>query len=182
MARIRNKRAQRNKMTELLKGAGDMKVRDLQRNCIARGMDFMDCIQATIPNLTTWFTHHRNVSPNPLLLDKFDDWYDKQLSQTGRFTTPRPSMLRLGFIAETDEETGEVTKRKRVPGMKKPKVKRERTEDGIFQGTKKSYTFECAKKGFSKEKTIRKVLKKYPDAQPKSIGIWYNKYQKSHAK
>lgn len=38
---------------------------------------------------------------------------------------------------------------------------------------KKSYTFELTDKGYSLERITRRVIKKFPDANPKSIQQWY---------
>ena len=50
-------------------------------------------------------------------------------------------------------------------------------ENGLRAGTKKSYTYQLAKKGYSLEKTISKVMKKFPDAKEVSIKQWHKRAQ-----
>ena len=79
----------------------------------------------------------------------------------------------MGFIGEKDEE-GNIKSKKRIKGIEKPKKpKRERDTNGLYKGTKKSYTYELAQKGFSIERITRRVKKKFSDASDKSITIWY---------
>jgi ATP-dependent exoDNAse (exonuclease V) beta subunit len=63
------------------------------------------------------------------------------------------------------------------PDFMKPKEKkkRQRDERGLVAGTKKSYTFELTAKGYDLERVTRRVLKKFPDANAKSISLWYRK-------
>lgn len=165
----------------------DMKFKDLKRECVSRGMDFEDVIAGNIPKLSNWFRDHYFDPVLPKLLDQFDDWQeelirDAMLKKGQDPNTVIHPALRLGYIAEKDEE-GNVTKAKRVKLLvKKKKKKRERTQDGIFQGTKKSLTYTLQKEGKSKEETIKTVLEQFPDASEKSISIWYNKAKKFHAK
>ena len=65
---------------------------------------------------------------------------------------------------------------KRVPGIKKPREKkppRERDEFNLIKGTKKSYVFELTAKGFELDRVIRRMKKKFPEANAKSINLWY---------
>ena len=79
---------------------------------------------------------------------------DKQLADSGipKDDPLRNSRLRLGFLGEEDEQ-GE-RKRKRIPGIKKPREKkppRERDLFGLIKGTKKSYAWELTARGYSLE-------------------------------
>lgn len=38
---------------------------------------------------------------------------------------------------------------------------------------KKSYTYELTNKGYTLERITRRVMKKFPEAKPKSIQQWY---------
>ena len=58
-----------------------------------------------------------------------------------------------------------------LPKPKKPK--REKDESGLWKGTKKSYTYELTNKGYTLERITRRVMKKFPEAKPKSIQQWY---------
>ena len=54
-----------------------------------------------------------------------------------------------------------------------PKPKKEKDGYGLWKGTKKSYTFELTNKDYSFDRVCRRVLKKFPDANKKSIQQWY---------
>ena len=62
--------------------------------------------------------------------------------------------------------------------VKEKKEPRKKDANGLFQGTKKSYTYELQKKGKTLDQVITKVTRKFPDAQTKSIRIWFNKSKK----
>lgn len=160
------------KLQMLSGGIYNMNYRDCKRRAIALGMPFPDACAADFNKLHSFIVNSNN-KPDPSLIDKYDDWMDKQLEDRGfPKTDPRRSyQLRLGFIGENEE--GKVV-RKRIKGISKPKKpKREKTQEGIWKGTKKAYTYELASRGFSIERTIRRVLKKFPDAKEKSIKQWY---------
>lgn len=152
--------------------------KDLKREAIIRGMPFPDVVGSGIGDLICFIDNSEN-KPDLLLIDKFDDWMDSQLESLGyeEGKTIRSPQLRLGFIG-TDEE-GNTRVKKKVKGIPKPKkAKRERDTNGLYKGTKKSYTFELTARGFSLERVIKRVHKKFPDASDKSINIWFRNAQK----
>jgi len=162
-----------------------MKFKDAKRECVIRGMPFIEVLSSDITKLYTFFRDHFYDDLNHKLLDEFDDYQEaeikKHLEAKGEDASllVHPS-LRLGYIAEKDED-GNTTKRKRAKTViKKLKRKRERTNDNIFKGTKKAYTFELQQKGKSKEEVTKEVMASFPDASEKSISIWYNKSKKLH--
>jgi len=156
-------------------GTHDRKsYKDLKREAVIRGMAFQDVVEANIYSLIS-FIESSLSKPDLSLIDQFDDWVDNQLELIGYSAdnAMRHPQLRLGFIGEKDED-GNITKHKRIKGLTKPKkVKRERDEAGLYKGTKKSYTFELARRGKSLEKVNARVLKKFPDASLKSVSIWF---------
>lgn len=148
--------------------------KDLKREAVIRGMAFQDVVESTHYGLIAYI-ESSNSKPDVSLIDKFDDWVDAQLELLGYDVNDamRHPQLRLGFIGEKDDE-GNIKKHKRIKGLTKPKkAKRERDDSGLYKGTKKSYTFELAKRGKTLEKTTLRVTKRYPDASPKSISIWH---------
>ena len=152
-----------------------MKIIDLQRACIVRGLIFED-IGKGVWDLQQFFIKNYVVEPNLDLLDEFDDWRYKKSKEKG---TEDEGFIRLGFIQEKDEDTGEIKKRKRPKYMKKTRKKRARNKElGIFSGTKKELTFICQKEGLDLKETTAKVIEKFPDAKEKSIRIWFNKAKK----
>lgn len=156
--------------------------RDLQRKAITLGMPFPDVPVAGVMGLIDFINSPNTQEPNPELINEYDKWVLHQFDISGmpKDDPLRSSRLRLGFIGETDEE-GKVLKRKRVPGIKKSKIRkpaRERDEFNLLKGTKKSYTWELTKKGYDIDRIIRRVTKKFPDANEKSIRLWHRACQR----
>ena len=137
-----------------------------------RGMPFPDIISGDFYRLVSFLeSNDVNKKPDKGLIEKFDNWMEKQLRDSGAENLIKPS-LRLGYISKEDNEDI-VKKPKKEPKEKKPKA--EKDENGFRKGTKKSYTVELAKKKYSLERVIKKVMKKFEDASEKSITIWYRK-------
>jgi len=155
----------------------NMKYIDLQRACIVRGIDFQELVEGDFPRLQVWLNKNWGNKKNPLLLNAFDEWR-RTLMSVMNHPNDEP-FIRLGFINQTDPTTGAVISTKRPRKITKDKKKRERTEEGLLTGTKKSLTYECCKAGKSYEATLAEVLSKYPDAAPKSVRIWFKRAEKS---
>jgi len=179
----RKKRKFERDISDADKFIGTLKFKHIKRECVIRGMEFENVINSGIPELSNWLRKHFIDTISYELLDAFDDWQEAQIieamegKEDSNDAVLHPS-LRLGYIAERDEE-GNVTKKKRARTIiKRKKKKRERTQDGLFQGTKKAFTFELQQQGLTKEEVINKVLEQFPDASEKSIGIWFNKSKK----
>lgn len=162
-----------------------MTYRDLKKECIARGMDFDKVLSGDFIALSTFFRKEFYADVQRDLLDDFDDYQENLIRDAMEDKDQNPddiiySSLRLGFIAEKDED-GNVVRRKRSKMLiKKKRVKRERTNDNIFKGTKKALTFELQQRGLIKEEVIKKVRAQFSDASEKSIGIWFNRSKKLH--
>lgn len=162
------------KLNLLSKSGMNMTYRDLKRRAVILGMPFPDACSAGVFDLIKFINQSENV-PNKHLLDEYDEWMDKQLEALAydKDNPLRSSKLRLGFLGE-DKEGNKTTKR--VKGIKKPKTKkppRERDKFNLVKGTKKSYVFELVSKGRSLERTTKLVKKRFPDANEKSISLWY---------
>lgn len=153
----------------------NMKYKDLKRKAVILGMPFPDACAAGVFDLIKYINNSTN-KPDKSLIDQYDEWADKQLEAIGYDKTDpiRNSRLRLGFLGEEGEDG--IRKLKRVPGIKKPKEKkppRERDSFNLIKGTKKSYCYELTEKGFDQERVVRRMKKKFPDANEKSIQLWY---------
>ena len=163
----------------------NMKFKDLKRECVIRGMPFEEVVKADVSKLYVFFREHYYDDVRHTLLDEFDDWQEEKIRGAMEIRGEDAELfihpsLRLGYIAEKDED-GNVIKKKRAKLLhKKIHRKRERTPDNIFKGTKKAYTFELQQQGKSKADVIKMVMEKFPDASDKSISIWYNKSKKMH--
>lgn len=162
-----------------------LKYRDLQKECVIRGMSFELVAGQPIPSLASFFRSHFYEPSNTGLLDKYDDWIEGEIKERLKLkgdddrSLLHPS-LRLGYIGEKDE-TGNNKKKRVRTIIKKKKKKRERTNDNVFKGTKKALAFELQGIGKSKEEVIKQVKEEFPDANEKSIGIWFNKARKQRS-
>lgn len=149
--------------------------RDLKRKAIILGMPFPDACSASVFQLINWINTSEE-KPNKHLINEYDDWMDRQLETAGlaKDDPLRSSKLRLGFLGEEGEDGKRKTRR--VSGIKKPREKkppRERDEFNLIKGTKKSYVWELTSKGYELERIIRRMKKKFPEANEKSINLWY---------
>lgn len=177
MKKRKNKTPDNAAKAKLLGASGrHMTYKDIKRKAIALGMPFPDAVAADVPRLLS-FIDKTNNKPDTSLIDKFDNYIDNHLISIGydKNDPLMSSKLRLGYLGEEDPESGE-RRRKRVRGLKKQKERkpRERDENNLIKGTKKSYTTELTLKGMDLERVKRRVLKKFPDANEKSIRLWYS--------
>ena len=157
-----------------------MKYKDLQINCVVRGIDFDFMVAKDINGLQTWLINNWEMPCIQDRLAEFDKYREGKLKESGREGEP---FVRLGYIGPIDEETGEVISIKKPEKMITQPRKRERdTDTGIFLGTKKAYTLELAKKGEDIPTTIKLVMEKFPEAKEKSIKIWYKRFKKATKK
>lgn len=153
-------------------GIGNLTYREAKRRAVILGMPFPDACSASFPQLIQFIIHTEN-KPDSSLIGQYDEWVDKQLESLGydKSDPIRSYQLRLGFISE-DTVTKQKTKKK-IKGIPQPKPKKEKDGYGLWKGTKKSYTFELTNKDYSFDRVCRRVLKKFPDANKKSIQQWY---------
>lgn len=172
----KEKKAPSKEKSNFLGASGrNMTYKDLKRKAIILGMPFPDACSAGVFDLLGYINNSEE-KPDKSLIDKYDDWMDKQLENIGysKDNPLRSSRLRLGFLGE-EGENGQ-RKIKRVPGIKKPREKkppRERNEFNLIKGTKKSYVWELTSKGYDIDRVIRRMKKKFPEANEKSINLWY---------
>jgi hypothetical protein len=155
-----------------------MRLIDLQRHCIIRGIQFELLVTLSVFQMQSWLDKHWDIKTETKRLDEFDQWRLDYMKSKG-MPADEP-FIRLGYIGSRDEKTGEITSFLKPRKMKKTKVKRERdTKMGIFKGTKKALAFQCFQEGLDREKTIQKVISIFPDAKEKSIKIWWKTASKS---
>ena len=151
------------------------KRKDLQRACLTRGMDFETLASSSDLDMQGWFLKNYENPVDEDLLAKYDKWFDRFLIKDRGYSRKRnawafhPS-LKMSFHEPEDEEQEVIKpiKEKKVPKQKDSEV-------GIYTGTKKALTYKLAKKGLPFETVCTKVLKQFPEAQEKSIKIWYKK-------
>jgi hypothetical protein len=152
--------------------------RAAKRMAVSLGMPFPDACSGDWGTLMTYISNSKE-RPNPELITKYDEWMDKQLESRGYGPNDpmRHYQLRLSYISE-DATTkapkiGLKTKKEKIL-----KPKREKDEVGLWKGTKKSYTFELSYRGYPLERVVKRVLRKFPDANENSIKQWWKKAQK----
>lgn len=150
---------------------GKMNYRDLKKHCIVRGMPFNEVVGGSFPQLQNWLYFNYDNKKTKNLVNDYDRWIEEELKDSPDVDSLTHPQLRLGFIGP-DEDVKPKTSKKIIKVKKK---KKEKTSDGIFKGTKKALTFELQKKGKSLDRTIKRVLKVFPEASEKSIKIWYKK-------
>lgn len=185
MSKAKNKN--REKYNFLGNRGRNMTYKDIKRQAIILGMPFPDATGNSIGALLN-FIYHTSNKPDKSLIDKYDDWMDQQLANRGYEPGVgiRNSRLRLGFLGDENEDGKR--RSKRVPGLKKPKEKKppkEKDEFGLIKGTKKSYCWSLTAKGFDLDRVTRRMHKKYPEANDKSISLWYRnckRYLKNEGK
>lgn len=173
-------------ITPAEKALSSMKYRDLQRECIIRGMDFKEMVSSDFHQLQVWFIDNYDNGCDNSLLNLFDVWFEQSIREEKKakgipekdYEYLFDKSMRLGFYPDSESNRVEVEKFKKKPKVEvEKKEKRERDAElgNIYKGTKKEYTFRLVKKGYSEKKVIRLVLKKFSEAKEKSIKIWYKK-------
>lgn len=161
----------------------NMRHKDLQRACVMRGMPFEKVVESTTPELIGWFTSHYETNGDPTLLTEFDAWVDKKLKDKGYVKGDAifHPQLKLGFFSADDLPDSTFKKKipEKQPEDQREKPRREKDEEmGVIKGTKKALTYQCCKEGKNLQDTTDLVTEKFPEAQAKSIAIWYKRCQK----
>jgi len=160
----------------------NMNIRALQKECALRGLSPRRVVKWDVPKLSSWFLEHflddrvpQNLIEHDKAVMELIQKRNEKLGKTMEPSLAHPS-LRLSYAGEDSDRAPRVA---RIKGFKTVKKKRERSEQGVFKGTKKALTYELATKGTPKADVIKMVLEEFPDAREKSIGIWFNKAIKS---
>ena len=167
------------------KELGDMTHKALVRAVVSMGMPFNEVIESSDLVKGNWFLANYYTSKKDAhLIDEFDKWRHRIFKDNGKTKKKEPWLfdprLNYGFSAE-EGKNGEPDKERRIKGFSKKLVLKKKEKDtafGIFKGTKKSLTYDCAARGISKEDTIKMVIEQFPEALEKSIKIWYSKAAK----
>lgn len=165
----KTKKKQRPAYTELtLKG--------LKYEVISRGMPFDDVLAFSIPDLSNWL--HNNYT-NEIDIDRvaeYDDYIEDILKGLGSEIYPT---LRLSYVGDKAEDFKALDVVPKKDRPKKEKVPKEKTEQGIYSGTKKALTYQCQKEGKTIDETLTIVKETFEDASDKSIKIWFRKAGKA---
>lgn len=149
---------------------------EIKKIAITLGMPFPDATDSDYWGLLS-YVNNTNEKPDPSLVEKYDNWVDEQLEKLGypKDDPMRSNQLRLGYLSEEAKmrQTLGIKKKKERPIKEKSEKRHEKDENNLWKGTKKSYTFELTKKGYDLERIQRRVIKAFPEANPKSIKQWH---------
>lgn len=166
-----------------------MRHKDLQIECIVRGLSFQLAVDYDNPRLANFY--YKNFEKEPIggnILDEYDKWVDEQLEKRGykKGDVIFDPCFRLGFTPdittiEPKKPLESIRHSINIVGSKskvleEPKVKREKDEDmGIMKGTKKHLTYQLVEQGLPMDEIIKRVIEQFPEAKDKSIRIWINR-------
>lgn len=170
---------------KVLHQLGMMKHKDLVRACVSRGLGFDRVVEYDHNQLGSFFLKNYDTSEDPKLLDEYDSWVENQLTARGykKGDALLSPFLRLGYVGKGDlgdaptKIIDPTSKPKKIPEtVKVDKSKREKDEStGVVTGTKKNLTYTLAREGKELPRVIELVKKQFPDAQEKSIKIWFKR-------
>lgn len=162
--------------------------KDLQTECIERGMEFNKIVEDSHSRLAEWFIEHFEDGKDPTNLDKYDIWVDEQLEKRGHkkgdaimHPSLRFGLTKLEIIPDKtlfkpqiqNNEKGPEIPRNSDKGIQKPTEKRQTdTITGVKSGTKKNLTYTLTYEGVEIAEIIKKVKLQFPDAEEKSLKIW----------
>lgn len=176
------------KQERILDTLGMMKHRELISACIARGLSFEKVSELDHNGLGSFFIKNFDTTEDPSLLSQYDTWLENHLEDRGykKGDAILSPLLRLGYVGKGDfsdvstkvVEPGTIAKK--IPeAVKLDKVKREKDEKtGVVSGTKKNLTYQLCREGIDIKAVIEKVKAAFPEAEEKSIKIWYKRCKK----
>ena len=166
------------KEEKILEKLAVMKHRELQKECILRGLEFNFLVEWDHNKLASWYIKEYDRLHDPKKLDEFDIWMEEQLEGKGykKGNAMLSPCFRMGFTGNLEEiNTTKIIdpEMKKEPIVKIDKPKRVKDEElGIMKGTKKELTYKLSLEGKDMDDIILQVTKKFPEAQEKSIKIW----------
>jgi hypothetical protein len=159
------------------KWMSQLKLKDLKRACIMRGLSFRMVGEYDVHQLQSWLYRNHSTRQDPRLLEKFDIWRDKTLMEEGAIDEPIHIDLKLGFY-KTDKDGGEKRERRNVNLLG---VTKSLEEQAIFvprKGSKKTLAYDLIREGKSTQEIIKIVMDTYPDVSEGSIKVWCSQARK----
>jgi hypothetical protein len=181
MSRQKTKTTERTSEDRVNRVLQNLTHRELQRECVLRGLESENVVGWSHHKLVSWFHEHFDDGQDFNRLTLHDAWVDGKLKEKGykQGDALFSPALKFGY-------TGDVSKVDRVKAPKAEKQVPSRSSSKppvevdevtkVRKGTKKSLTYDCAVKDkLSLEDTIAAVKEAFPDAEEKSIKIWYKR-------
>lgn len=150
-----------------------LKLKDLKRACIIRGIKFSRIPRYGVHDMQSWLYKNFSTRINPTLLEKYDDWFDEQIEDS-----PVHIMLRMAYYAV--DEDGNIKQERRntmMMGVEKTKI-----EVATFRpkrGSMKAMVFEMIRDGNTTKEIIEEVSSIYPASNEGSIKSWASKARKA---
>jgi len=162
----------------VFKALVNLKHRDLQKECIRRGMPFEE-ISGSHHKLVSFFYKNFERTQNESLLVEYDIYLEGILEKKGykKGDALLSPALRFSYNGNIEQMNNpkDIKPKNLVPNKdKKPKSEVD-TTTGVRKGTKKAMTFDLAYAKVDLDEVVTKVTAVFPDAQEKSIRIWYKK-------
>lgn len=156
----------------------NLKHKDLQRECILRGIEFEHVVKLDHHKLVGWFFKNFDNTQDPNLLNQFDAWRDETLRKEGYLRGDEQVAPALRFALPGEIESmgriQEPGKKEKVEKPKKPKAEVDE-KTGVRKGTKKAMTYALALEGKDIKEAVKLVKEAFPEAEEKSIKIWYKR-------
>lgn len=153
----------------------DMTYKQLKLACIARGMNPELVYSGDHSSLSTYFILHYDNPVDKTRIGIFEDSVDSILAEKYEATDP----IRLFRISHQQNAEGDIKVNKKAlkaAGVKTKKPKREKdTQFKVYTGTKKHLTYSLADKGLALKEVLEQVLQAFPEANERSVTIWYKR-------
>jgi len=154
-----------------------LKLKDLKRVALMKGLSFRLLGEFSIFELQSWVYKHYETPDDISKLEKYDEWLQKTLTEEGYIDKPIHIDLKLAFYPEDDE--GNTKKARRDPNIFG--VTKSTTEKAYFKprkGAMKSLVFDLIAKG-KKTKDIIKIMDaQFPAASVGSVKVWCSQARK----
>ena len=173
MARKRKNQSESIKIQDYKSGyMSKLKLKDLKRACIMRGMPFPRVSRYSVHDMQSWLYRNFDSKINPTLLDDYDEWFQDQIDD------PIHVMLKMAYY--TEDEQGNVKKERRNTMMMG--VEKTKAEIATFRpkrGSMKELTFQMIRNGHSTKEVVEEVMEQFMTANEGSIKSWCSKARKS---
>lgn len=166
-----------------MRAIANMTHRDLQRECILRGIEFESVHKLGHPKMVSWLMDHFDDGQDLSNLTLFDVWNEGKLLELGY--KPGDALLhpnlRLGYT-HTESINGKEPKpeKKREDKPKKEPVGKDEST-GIKKGTKKNLTYTLQREGLELSEVTKRVKAEFPEADEGSIKIWFHRSKKQQS-
>jgi hypothetical protein len=156
----------------------NLKLKDLKRACILRGIPFVRVGRYDVNGLQSWLFKNFENKVDPNRLAEFDVFRDQELMSIGAIDDPVPHELRMAFTGE-DGEGNPITRKRDTHLLGIKKTDEEVAYFKPRRGSKKSLVFELIRQGKETKEIIKEVQDQYPDAKIGSIKNWCSQARRS---